>query len=313
VCVEYKSFLLPLVLLVNILPVCVADFPLILQLDQQKDIQFKQYSADVEKARARVLAQKPINPQSEAEKLVIYEYKGSETDLLKIAARCQLDPSTLASLNRIRHRQETGTLTLLLPTIPGLFVPYPSSELEREKLSELEKLMLNARIEKSDGVILTVRGEQFLFFPGAKFNTVENIFFLKEKDGFRYPLSSWTLTSGFGIRKNPVTGLVRKHNGLDLAAPMGTPVFAAQAGTVSETGADAIYGNYVVIKHSDNWVSLYGHLSKIKTKKNSEVYAGTLIGEVGSTGQSTGPHLHFELRKNGQAQDPGKLLFKEQN
>jgi murein DD-endopeptidase MepM/ murein hydrolase activator NlpD len=80
---------------------------------------------------------------------------------------------------------------------------------------------------------------------------------------------------------------------------------------VTEQGEDPIYGKYIIIAHGDNWVSLYGHLSPIGTVLRSSVRSGNLIGRVGSTGQSTGPHLHFELRQNGRAQDPGKYLFKE--
>jgi murein DD-endopeptidase MepM/ murein hydrolase activator NlpD len=79
-------------------------------------------------------------------------------------------------------------------------------------------------------------------------------------------------------------------------------------------GEDPVYGKYIIVGHSDSWVSLYGHLSKIETALREEVQSGTLIGRVGSTGQSTGPHLHFELRQNGRTQDPGRLLriFRDQ-
>jgi murein DD-endopeptidase MepM/ murein hydrolase activator NlpD len=99
------------------------------------------------------------------------------------------------------------------------------------------------------------------------------------------------------------------HGGLDLAAPEGTGVYAAAPGIVTETGDDPVYGKYVVISHAGGWASLYGHLSRIETGLRREVLSGILIGRVGSTGQSTGPHLHFELRRNGRTEDPGKYLF----
>jgi murein DD-endopeptidase MepM/ murein hydrolase activator NlpD len=151
------------------------------------------------------------------------------------------------------------------------------------------------------------RKELYWFYPDDKFSPTEEGFF--RKSGFRYPLQNYRLTSSFGPRINPVTGRFRVHEGLDLAAPAGTDVFAASDGVVAETGRDSVYGNYIIIKHADNWVSLYGHLSKIETALHREVRSGTLIGKVGSTGQSTGPHLHFELRQNGRARDPGKYLF----
>jgi murein DD-endopeptidase MepM/ murein hydrolase activator NlpD len=90
---------------------------------------------------------------------------------------------------------------------------------------------------------------------------------------------------------------------------MGSEVYAAGDGEVVEMGTDPVYGNYIIIEHGGNWRSLYGHLSKFETTLRRHVRSGSLIGRVGSTGLSTGPHLHFELRQNGKAQDPGRLLF----
>ncbi|MDR1127085.1 MAG: M23 family metallopeptidase [Treponema sp.] len=288
-----------------------AAYPVIKQLDGKKDDKFKQYVADVQEARKRVLNQtRLVDPRSEAARLVIYEYKlGANRDLQNIAARCVVFESSIATLNRMTRRSEIADRdVLLLPTIPGLFVPCGADATQ----SELEKLMLNARMGDKNAEIIMVRNEQFLFFPGKDFNATEKAFFLypMEKKGFSYPLRYFTVTSDFGIRRNPVTGNVNNHNGLDLAAPMGTQVFATQDGIVSETGNDTIYGNYVVVKHEGNWASLYGHLSRIEVVQSARIQAGDPVGRVGSTGQSTGPHLHFELRQNGKAQDPGKLLFK---
>jgi murein DD-endopeptidase MepM/ murein hydrolase activator NlpD len=202
---------------------------------------------------------------------------------------------------------ETGK-PLLLPTVPGIFVP--------ERLeSDLERLLASSRLpstefDSSEIVIGGEAGEQgagFLFIPGGEFNSTERAFFLNS--GFRFPLRSYRLTSGFGMRTNPVTGNLRLHQGLDLAAPAGTEVYAAGSGIVTEVGNDPIYGIYVVIKHNDNWASLYGHLQRAGVTLRSTVISGNLIGWVGSTGQSTGPHLHFELRQNGKARDPDKYLF----
>jgi murein DD-endopeptidase MepM/ murein hydrolase activator NlpD len=79
---------------------------------------------------------------------------------------------------------------------------------------------------------------------------------------------------------------------------------------VVKTGNDPVYGNYILIAHEEDWVSLYGHLSAFLTSANSYVTRSSPIAKVGSTGQSTGPHLHFELRKNGTALDPGKMLYR---
>jgi murein DD-endopeptidase MepM/ murein hydrolase activator NlpD len=166
------------------------------------------------------------------------------------------------------------------------------------------------RIEKQEGVSLTLtrkgRRERFRFFPGEDFSGTEKLFFLN--DGFRFPLRTYRLTSAYGLRINPVTGRSGTHRGVDLAAPEGTPVYAAKGGIVCETGEDPIYGRYVIVSHSANLKSLYGHLSKIEAALNDKVETASVLGRVGSTGQSTGPHLHFEIRMNGKAQDPGKYL-----
>lgn len=99
------------------------------------------------------------------------------------------------------------------------------------------------------------------------------------------------------------------HNGLDLAVPVGTPVLAAAAGTVIKTGFEADgYGNYVKTAHDGNYASIYAHLSEIWVKNGQVVEAGQQIGLSGSTGFSTGPHLHFEIRRDNQAIDPLPFL-----
>lgn len=106
------------------------------------------------------------------------------------------------------------------------------------------------------------------------------------------------LSSRFGMRWG------RRHEGIDLAAPIGSPVKAADGGVVIFTGYDGGYGNLIKVDHGGGYVTYYGHLSKIYVKKGTKVYKGQKIGAVGSTGNSTGPHLHFEIRKNGVPQNP---------
>ena len=285
-------------------------FPRIVRLDG-RDTLFKQYIADVETNRRRIFSRDKNREQSAtaaaaaAESLTIYQYTPAEgDDLLSLAARCNMPYAALASLNRIRHPAllESG-LPLLLPSSPGVFIPL-------EPISDLERLLAAARFGGGEGVPVTVSRDaagRFLFFPGDDFTATERAFFLNT--GFRFPLRSFALTSAYGIRQNPVTGNFRLHQGLDLAAPEGTGVLAVGEGTVAEIGEDQIYGTYIIVRHGESWASLYGHLQKVETSLHSIVQSGTLIGRVGSTGQSTGPHLHFELRQNGRARDPGKYLF----
>jgi murein DD-endopeptidase MepM/ murein hydrolase activator NlpD len=274
-----------------------------------RDENFKRLIADVEKNRRRIFnrekSRNAANRESAgdiAKALTVYRYVPNENDsIFSLAARCSIPYSSLASINRISNPSmfESGK-PLLIPSASGIFVP-------REPSSDIEFLLASRRFPPDDSAEVVMNGVDFYFFPGKEYDTTERAFFLNT--GFRFPLRSYRLTSSFGMRTNPVTGNIRLHQGIDLAAPAGTEVHAVADGVVTETGNDPIYGNYIIIKHNNNWASLYGHLQKIGTVLRSSVRSGTIIGWVGSTGQSTGPHLHFELRQNGRAQDPNKLLF----
>ena len=117
--------------------------------------------------------------------------------------------------------------------------------------------------------------------------------------------SGTVITSQFGIREHPIQGVVKQHTGLDIGgAPTGTPVVAAADGVVSYAGWLGGYGNCVMVNHGNGIVTLYGHGSKVVASLNQEVKKGDTILEIGSTGNSTGPHLHFEVRINGQYVNP---------
>ena len=120
---------------------------------------------------------------------------------------------------------------------------------------------------------------------------------------FQWPVNG-AVTSGFGYRTHPVLGTQRLHAGVDFGAPSGTPIVAAAAGTVVSAGWQGGYGNAVIIDHGGGEATLYGHQSRLAVSSGASVRRGQIIGYVGSTGMSTGPHLHFELRINGVPTDP---------
>lgn len=107
------------------------------------------------------------------------------------------------------------------------------------------------------------------------------------------------VTSNYGWRHDPIDGGIRHHNGVDIAVPIGTRVKAIAAGTVKESGSHGGYGNLVSIDHGNGMVSLYGHNSQLEVRAGEQVQAGQTVALSGSTGRSTGPHLHFELWRNG--------------
>ncbi len=129
------------------------------------------------------------------------------------------------------------------------------------------------------------------------------------------PVSNKTLTriaSGFGTRIDPVYKVAKFHAGLDFATPQGTPIYATADGRVTEADFNAGgYGNHVVINHGFGYETLYGHMYSMKVHKGQLVKRGEVIGYVGSTGKSTGPHCHYEVHKNGQPIDPVYFFYND--
>ena len=120
----------------------------------------------------------------------------------------------------------------------------------------------------------------------------------------RLPVTYSRMTSTFGLRRHPLLGGWRVHSGVDLAAPTGTPVYAEAAATVSRGGWRGGYGLSLSLDHPGGIETRYGHLSRLNVSAGQQVKQGDLIGYVGSTGRSTGPHLHYEVRVNGGAVNP---------
>jgi murein DD-endopeptidase MepM/ murein hydrolase activator NlpD len=118
------------------------------------------------------------------------------------------------------------------------------------------------------------------------------------------PVQDATLTSNFGMRHHPILGGRRNHKGVDLAEPVGTPVYATADGVVSKAAPFSSYGNYIQIEHGGGLETRFAHLSGFAVATGDQVHKGQLIGYVGTTGRSTGPHLHYEIRVAGEAVDP---------
>ena len=120
----------------------------------------------------------------------------------------------------------------------------------------------------------------------------------------RMPLEGAQLTSNYGMRTHPVLGGRRKHTGIDLAAPTGTPIYATADGVIGRADWYSSYGLYISINHGASMETRYAHLSRLAVAAGDNVRKGDLIGYVGSTGRSTGPHLHYEVRVDGLAVNP---------
>jgi murein DD-endopeptidase MepM/ murein hydrolase activator NlpD len=156
-----------------------------------------------------------------------------------------------------------------------------------------------------------------LFFCSASISAEKNLNITRDGAiqidghwiGLNWPLADKGIrSSAYGRRIDPLSGIERAHGGIDIAAPSGTNVLAALGGRVSKTSHGGDLGKHVIIRHSGDRETIYGHLSDIRVKEGQFVNPRQIIGKVGSTGRSTGPHLHFAVKKNGKLVDPQKWM-----
>ncbi len=164
-------------------------------------------------------------------------------------------------------------------------------------------LKKNNRFKSIDIVANKINNDNFL---GALDDGSNTIFTEKDlKSSFYWPLKNIYITSPYGFRGDPFEkDKIKFHHGIDLAGNLGDYIMSSNYGRVVFTGKNGGYGLMIIISHANNILSIYGHLSKILVKRKQFVKRGEVIGEIGSTGRSTGPHLHFEIRKNNRSIDP---------
>jgi murein DD-endopeptidase MepM/ murein hydrolase activator NlpD len=230
----------------------------------------------------------------------------SGENISSLAINFGLNQDTIISVNKIFNSRllQIGKV-LKIPNQDGVFHSVKSGE----NLSGIaEKYNANSEAIKTVNELFSdkvVAGTD-LFIPGARLDWSK----LQEINGdlFIWPVNG-NITSSYGWRRNPFNRSLRHfHNGIDIKGSTGTPIRAAMAGRVSAVGYDNIFGNYVVISHHSGYRTLYGHMSVIRTKTGAYVAQGERIGDVGSTGQSTGSHLHFTVYKNGATTNPRALI-----
>ena len=192
---------------------------------------------------------------------------------------------------------------LRLPNMNG--IPYVVKKGDTlTKISKTYNIPLEVIADVNDIQRDLIIPGQTVFLPGARMPAFELSMAIGTQ--FVSPLkgAGARLSSSFGWREDPFGAGQRLHEALDLAISTGTPVKAAAAGKVSTVGVSPVYGNYIIINNGNNFQTLYAHLSAFSVKQGESVSQGVKIGEVGSTGLSTGPHLHFAIYKNGHAVNP---------
>lgn len=144
------------------------------------------------------------------------------------------------------------------------------------------------------------------FYPGVRYHPMSRAFFLGIL--FRLPVEGGRLSSPYGPRSSPFTGEQMFHHGIDIAAKTGTPVLAARSGRVKAVGTNPVFGNFVILTHENGYETVYAHLLYATVVLNQRLDSGKMLGAVGVSGVSTGPHLHFEIRWQGKSKNPSLLL-----
>lgn len=215
--------------------------------------------------------------------------------------------STLIAVNDIDNvRQLCAGQKLKIPSIDGLIYTVKAGN-SLAGISAKYNVTMEDLLDANELESEQLHVGQQLFIPGAKLDT--NSLRNALGDLFKCPITAkYKISSYFGRRADPFSGAPSNHTGVDFACPTGTPIIASMGGKVAFVGYSNIFGNYIIINHSNGYQTLYAHLSKTISKKGTYVNQGTRIGLVGSTGYSTGPHLHFTVYKNGKLMDPLKLI-----
>jgi murein DD-endopeptidase MepM/ murein hydrolase activator NlpD len=200
--------------------------------------------------------------------------------------------------------------------------PLPDSAranyLERQKeIAKVESMSNNELVRSIVEGLTNLKNR--IAAQNASYKEISNLINNKEKlllaTPAIQPISNKDLNriaSGYGYRIDPIYKTVKFHAGLDFTAPQGTPIYATADGVVKTAGfSDGGYGNHVVINHGYGYETLYGHMYRIKVRAGKRVKRGEIIGYVGNTGKSTGPHCHYEVHKNGQKLDPVYFFYND--
>lgn len=215
--------------------------------------------------------------------------------------------STLISVNDIGNvRQLAAGQKLKIPSYDGIIYTVKKGD-SLDSIVKANKIDLESLLDVNELSSETLTAGQQLFLPGASLDSKS----LKTAmgDKFIMPIAAkFRWSSPYGARIDPIAGVKSFHTGTDMACPTGTPILASMSGKVIATGENRVYGLYVIIDHGNGYQTLYAHMSKIIATKGKWVSQGTRIGLVGSTGYSTGPHLHFTVYKNGKMINPMSVL-----
>jgi len=263
---------------------------------------------------AEIAADLPANPnvnENHHGMLVTFEwhqYKVQKNDTVSgIAQKFDVSVGAIIASNEIRNaRRLQEGVVLRIPNIDG--IPYQVKRGDSlSKISASHNVPLEVILDVNDIKSDNIKMGETIFIPGARMNDID--LRLSLGDLFMYPLHNRYITSGYGMRKDPKTGILQFHAGIDFRGRVGTTIMASLDGVVSVVGENWLYGKYIIISHSNGYKTLYGHMNSFSVRQGDRVARGKKIGEVGNTGYSTGPHLHFGIYdKNNRLVNPLELL-----
>jgi LysM repeat protein len=256
----------------------------------------------------------PIDPKrllSREVKVQDYEVKLGE-NYWSVAKKFNIDVPTLIGANPEMPFVSRVKQTLLVTDHKGVLHAVAKGEDLKAIAAHYDVKVEDIKKSNSLPWWHSLREGDVLFLAGVKpfrMNEQWRDYFSK-RGMFGMPFSTWGRgwSSRFGYRSDPITGEKRLHKGMDFRAKYGVDVFASASGTVIFAGVSGGYGNLIQIKHPNDYITFYGHLSQIFVRQGQKVHRGQRIGKVGATGRVTGPHLHFEIRKNGKAINPLPLI-----
>ena len=238
--------------------------------------------------------------------LTFGSYEMEKGDMIGlIASKAGLYEDTLISVNNVKNTRlmQIGQV-IKVPNQDGIYYTVQNGD-TLEKIADKYKTTASSISVVNELFSDTINPKETLFIPSARLDWINK----QEINGdlFIWPCSGY-LSSNYGYRASPFGGKRQFHSGIDIAAPMGSSIKAAMSGRVTQVGNDNIWGNFVVITHHSGYRTLYAHMSLVRAKTGAYVETGERIGDVGSTGLSTGPHLHFTVYKNGVTVSPRSLM-----
>lgn len=224
-------------------------------------------------------------------------------ELNKLTTKVQQDMAALSKVeDQLRQQMEKSGMHVPKKTLD------PAQYSGKGGPGDMSKLMtrMDITMEQNKNMRATIQ---------AQTKDLQKLLAILKEDNMRkdaapnhWPLMGGTITSRFGSRRDPVVGGRENHPGIDIGAAYGTPIYAAGAGYVEQAEWYYGYGKFILIDHGYGYETAYGHLSSINVEPGQYVKKGDFIGRVGSTGYSTGPHLHFEVRQNGKQVNPMQMF-----